>query len=232
MCSYVVDTSNGKKNVLLLTTLTQILDTTIDDGKEKLAIYKLYDFTKGGMDIIDQRMGSYSCKPKSRRWPIVAFSYIVDTARVNASTLFALNNRKCPLKQDSFEFGMDLALSLITPFINVRSLRRLGNSVRNKIAVIVGPPLPMDRLENLGPSTSEKKSRCHICVSKVVAEKGGRAAHNKLATLKSLCQSCGKHMQSAFCTKVFIVRRSMMILFTIMWKWCLYKIAIWLLVFC
>lgn len=52
--SYVVKTASGKKNVLMLSTLKQILGTTKDDKREKLALYKLYDFTKGGTDIVDQ----------------------------------------------------------------------------------------------------------------------------------------------------------------------------------
>lgn len=72
MMSYVVKTAGGKKNVLMLTSLNPLLGTTIDDKKVKPAPYKLYDFTKGGTDIVDQRMEFYSCKPKSRRWPIVA----------------------------------------------------------------------------------------------------------------------------------------------------------------
>jgi len=40
----------------------------MDDGKKKLAIYKLYDFTKGGTDIVDQCIGFYTTiKAKSRR---------------------------------------------------------------------------------------------------------------------------------------------------------------------
>ena len=43
--SYIVKTSEGSS------------DFRKDDGKSKLGIYKLYDFTKRGTDIIDQRMG-------------------------------------------------------------------------------------------------------------------------------------------------------------------------------
>ena len=58
LSSYVVKTSQGKKKyVLLLSTLEPILSVTSDDNKVKPAFYKLYDFTKGGTDIIDQRMG-------------------------------------------------------------------------------------------------------------------------------------------------------------------------------
>ena len=83
--SYVASTSTKKKkNVLMLSTLKPILGTTIDDNKKEAALYKLYDFTKGGTDIVDQRMGFYTCKVKSHKWSMVAFAYILDTARMNS----------------------------------------------------------------------------------------------------------------------------------------------------
>ena len=45
-----------RKNVISLSTAPPILGITKDDGKSKLGIYKVYYFTKGGTDIIDQRM--------------------------------------------------------------------------------------------------------------------------------------------------------------------------------
>jgi hypothetical protein len=53
--SYVVQTkSKGKKNVLVLSTMAPLFGTTIDDGKDKPAILKFYDFSKGGTDIVEQ----------------------------------------------------------------------------------------------------------------------------------------------------------------------------------
>ena len=78
--SYVVKTkSSGKQNVLLLSAVPSLLATTKDDNKSKPALYKLYDFSKGGTDIIDQKMGFYSYKSKSKRWTMNAFSYVLDT---------------------------------------------------------------------------------------------------------------------------------------------------------
>ena len=65
-----------KKNVILLSTDPPILDITKEDVKIKLEIYKVHDFTEGGTDIIDQRMGCYTCKPKSRKWTITVFIYL------------------------------------------------------------------------------------------------------------------------------------------------------------
>lgn len=45
-----------------------LLGVTKDNKKTKPATYKLYDFTKGGTDIVAQRAGFYSCKMKTPRW--------------------------------------------------------------------------------------------------------------------------------------------------------------------
>lgn len=68
--SYVVPTkSKGKKNVLLLSTVSPIiLGVTKDDNVRKPAIYKLYDYTKGGTDIIDQRINTCELGPRPVSW--------------------------------------------------------------------------------------------------------------------------------------------------------------------
>ena len=111
---------------MLVATVSHVLGTTKDDGKHKLGLYKVYDFTKGGTDIIDQRMGFYTCKPKSRRWTITSFSYVLDMARVNSSTTFALKHVKDPCKQNSFEYGYELLMKLVVPQIESRNLNGIG----------------------------------------------------------------------------------------------------------
>ena len=74
--SYVVETkSTGKRNVLLLSTLKPLLAVTRDDGKKTRQIYKVYDFTKGKTDIIDQRAQYYTCKVKSNKNNCSIFIY-------------------------------------------------------------------------------------------------------------------------------------------------------------
>ena len=109
MHSYIVRTkSTGPRNVLLLTSMKPIIGTTTDDKKKKLAILKHYDFTKGGTDIVDQRAQTYTTKAKSNRWTMVSFYFLLDTCRVNASTIYAMNNGQNPRNVDSFDFGWDL----------------------------------------------------------------------------------------------------------------------------
>ena len=88
--------STGKKNVLMFSTLEPILGTTKDDNCHKLELYKMYDFRKGGTDIVGQGI--------SRKLTLVMFAYMLDTARVNSLTIFALNQGKDPIKKKSFKY--------------------------------------------------------------------------------------------------------------------------------
>ena len=134
--SYVVSTkSSGKWNVLMLSTVHPILGIS-KDIKPKPVLYKLYDFTIGGIEIVDQKMSFYSCKPKSRKWTIVAFSYLLDTCRVNASAIMALNTNDKKLK--SFNFGLDLVFALVRPYIEKRSRNGVTNDIVKKLWLFWG----------------------------------------------------------------------------------------------
>ena len=125
--------SSGKRNVLLLSTTHPILGTAKDNLRLKPAIYKLYDYIKGGTDIIDQPMNFYSSKAKSRRWIMTAFAYVLDTCRVNASTVIALNQSIKPRNTNSFDFEITLVLQLVHPFVALRSKWGLSKSIQDKI---------------------------------------------------------------------------------------------------
>ena len=59
LSSYMVRASKGKKNVLLLLTVQPLTGVTKNDGQKEPTIYKLYDVTKTGTDVVDQRMSMY-----------------------------------------------------------------------------------------------------------------------------------------------------------------------------
>ena len=161
----VVKTSKGKKSVILLSIAPLILGITKDNEKSKLGMYKVYDFTKGGTNIIDQRMGFYTCKPKSRKWTITGFSYVIDMARVNSSTTFALQ-KKCDLcKQDSFEYCYTVLHQLVKPFIQSQSLNGLTAFVRQKIELVIEKRKWEKEGEDVGPPMSEDKGKCYVCIS-------------------------------------------------------------------
>ena len=127
----------------------------------------MYDFTKGGTDIIDQRMGFYTCKPKSRKWTITVFSYVIDMARVNSSTTFALQKKYDPCKQDSFEYCCTLLYQLVKPFIQSRSLNGFTTLVRKKIELVIRKRQWEVEGEAVGPPISEDKGRCHVYIYQI-----------------------------------------------------------------
>ena len=60
--SYVAKTKSPVKgNVLLLSTVPQLLGITKNDNKTSL-IFTNYNFSRGRTDVVDQRMKFYSCK--------------------------------------------------------------------------------------------------------------------------------------------------------------------------
>ena len=97
--------------------LLSLLRETIDDGKQNLVITKFYDFTRDRVDIINQKMGFSSAKATSHEWTSVLLAYLLDTICVNACCFYAINKDLDPKKQNSFDFGFQLAKSVVTPQI-------------------------------------------------------------------------------------------------------------------
>ena len=122
----------------MMTTLRPLPGITKDDEKDIPASYKLYDFTQGGTDIVDQLNDFYSTRSQSLRWVNVALFYTLDTARVNAKTLYCLAQGKHPRSYDSFKFGWDLMLSLVRPFAELRSRNGLQHPIQVKMDILLG----------------------------------------------------------------------------------------------
>ena len=150
------------------------------------------DFTKVGTDIIDQTIGFYTCKPKSRKCTITVFSYVIDIARVNWSTTFAFQKKYDPCKQDAFEYCYILWYQLVKPFIPSRSLNGLTTLVRPKIELVIGKKQWEVKGETVGLPTSEDKVRCHICISNL-AGVGHKLKKNQMYRVKTLRRICKKH---------------------------------------
>ena len=58
-------------------------------------------------------MGTLTCKQKTRKWTLVALTYVLDMSRVNSQAIYAMTSRDTRTK--SFEFGWELIISLIKP---------------------------------------------------------------------------------------------------------------------
>ena len=97
-----------------------------------------YDKTKGGVDIVDYVSGFLSTPTKSRRWPMNAFCYMLDTARTNARTL---HNEVKGVRTSNFHFTWDLGESLCLPHVwrrYVEHEKRLGKAILVKMCAVLG----------------------------------------------------------------------------------------------
>ena len=118
--------------------------------------------------------------------------YVIDTARVNSSTTFALQKKYDPFKQDSFEYYYTLLYQLVRPFIQSRSLNGLTTLVRQKTELVIGKRQREVEGEDVGPPMSEDKGRCHACISNL-AEAGIKLKKNHMYRVKTLCRICKNH---------------------------------------
>ena len=58
--------------------------------------------SKGAVDTLDQLIGTYTCKRKTNRWPMIIFYNIIDTSAYNAFVLWREINpgwKKCSLQK-------------------------------------------------------------------------------------------------------------------------------------
>ena len=185
-----------EKNVLLLSTVSPIImGVTKDDSVKKPAIYKLYDFTKGGTDIIDQRVHFYTVHTKSRRWTVNALAYILDTARENSQTIYSIANNLDPRKSSALTFGWNLVKALCCPQIERRKVEGsfLSRSTIAKTDLILGQA--REEEENALPEAPEnrKRNRCHACLE-VAYGPGYSRNRPKVSKVSSQCEVCHKHV--------------------------------------
>ena len=192
LSSYVVKTNKGKRNVMVLSTVEPLLGVTKDENK-KPAIMKFYDFTKGGTDIIDQKMGTYTTKITSNRWTLTAFCYLLDKIRVYSCTLCALANNKDPKSVNSFDYGTEMAL--VRPYVDIRPMNGLQSSIQNKIELYTGTKKVTHAVRHLDEyeKTSPTPKRCRICIDDSKGN-GQKQSKDKMKKINSLCQKCGQNV--------------------------------------
>ena len=125
------------KSVVLLSTLHN--NKSEIDGKPEIVTY--YNKTKCGVDLADQVIRNYSCKRKSRRWPLTLFYNCLDISAYNAYLLYCL---KYPEFKEEFkshsrrEFLYKLSVNLMSPDID--------------------PPKKIFKT-----CFNQERKRCHIC---------------------------------------------------------------------
>ena len=86
MVSYVPPKKN--KVMILLSTMHHERSIDEENHKKRPEIIKFYTKTKIGVDLVDQMVGTYTCRRQTRRWPL-KLSNLLDVAVINAYTIYS-----------------------------------------------------------------------------------------------------------------------------------------------
>ena len=126
---------------------------------------------------------------KPKRWPLMAFAFMLGTIRRNSKTIIEDNKKIF----NNFKFTYQLEKALVLP----KMRQRLENSnglqiaVLQKVKRVLGLPevnrRPLPDLETAVTSIG----RCHKCVQSIVGTKTYKKDHEKLNNkLKTNCHVC------------------------------------------
>ncbi|XP_014823495.1 PREDICTED: piggyBac transposable element-derived protein 4-like, partial [Poecilia mexicana] len=75
------------KNVVLLSTLHRDGDISVCEDRKPIIILE-YNHNKGGVDNLDNVIGTYSCRRMTAHWPLAIFHNIIDVSSYNAFVIW------------------------------------------------------------------------------------------------------------------------------------------------
>ena len=177
MILYIDKKKLGKKNIICLTTIHDRVKVT-NDQRLKPQVIVMYDNTKGGVDVVDLILGLHSIRMKSKRWPLTAFAFMLDTIRTNSQTILESNKKTF----NNFEFTYQLRKALVLPKIRQRleNSNGLQIAVLQKVRRVLGLP-EVNRRPLPDPETAVTPiGRCYKCVESVVGTKTYKTDREKM----------------------------------------------------
>ena len=195
--SYVAKTSKGKKSVLMLSSVDHYQGTLKEsrlDNSRRPAINCLYNFTKIGTDVCDQKMRKISTAASTNRWPMTVLYYLLDSIAVNSITVASLNNKIHPRNSNTHKMMDQLIKALTVPYIRNRSLNGLNYDTQSKIKIVLGenlsPHIPEIRGFDFPRKCDEKdKARCRRCLESITGKDFTRI-RNSIGRKRHRCQNC------------------------------------------
>ena len=180
---YIDKKKSGKKNIICLTSMHDRVKVT-NDQRSKPQVIVMYDHTKGGVDVVDLISCHCSTRMKSKRWPLTAFFFMLDTIRTKSKTILE-DNKKI--------FTYQLGKVLVLPKIRQRleNSNGLQISVLQKVRRVLGLP-EVNRRPLPDPETAVTPTGCcHKCVEAIVGTKPYKKDREKLNyKLKTKCRVC------------------------------------------
>ena len=182
LVSWVDKKKSGLKNILMLTTMYDIVNVSRDERK-KPHVMVFYGSTNGGVDVLNLHSSSISTRMKSR-WTMNAFSFSLDTAGTNARTL---HNEVLNISTSSFHFIWNLGKALVLPHIQRRhdvDRRSLPTLIVMKISTVLNiQNIPTPILPK--PDQATSGGRCYICLAVITS----RRDYKKRSKLKNHLQT-------------------------------------------
>lgn len=131
-----------------------------DDKKPQIILH--YNRTKCAVDKFDRAIANYTCKRKSKRWPTIVFSNILDVSVYNAYCLFTEIN---PTWQQNVTHKRRLFIEklgelLVKPYIERRHNLPKAKTVKDIVIRIQNEAKPQ---LSLAQETGKKRGRCYLC---------------------------------------------------------------------
>lgn len=169
-----------KKNKVVLLLSTMHNNGIVDDTSEKKIpeIIKFYNKTKGGVDVVDKLISTYSVARVCNRWPLRLFFTFLDVGAVNAHII--LDTVHPDNQMGRKIFLKTLAFELCRPQLESRAtVATLPRELKQLILRFVPRPQDVQREENCFvpmkkrcihcPRRTDRKfkSICHFCLGNI-----------------------------------------------------------------
>ncbi|XP_067253523.1 piggyBac transposable element-derived protein 4-like [Chanodichthys erythropterus] len=194
------------KNVLLMSTFHRDAAISSEDHKKPQIILD-YNQTKGGVDLLDKVVATYTCQRMTRHWPMVIFFNMLDVSAYNSFVLWMEIN---PTWQKTKQYKRRLFLeelgeALVTPYMKRRQHLPRTQSSQNMVKEAHYSKVMEDYERSprkkalLSPvSTPFKRKRCQVCESKnarkttMTCNKCNLYICGPHAVITSYCYTCKK----------------------------------------
>ncbi|XP_041864774.1 piggyBac transposable element-derived protein 4-like [Melanotaenia boesemani] len=172
------------KNVIVMSTFHK--DAAVSSREDKKPEIILdYNKNKGGVDNLDKVTGTYTCKRKTKRWPMAVLFNILNVSAYNAFVVWTeINpgwNAGKPFKRRLFL--EELGRSLVNPHIERRQHLPRTQTSASLVRELQAAPSPASCTGNQSEDTrGTKRKRCQSCPS------------NKDRKTSTTCHKCKKHI--------------------------------------
>lgn len=123
-CLLVSYVPNKNKNVLMLSTMHKQGDIDVESGEQrKPEVITFYNFTKGGVDVVDELKAEYSVARISCRWPLTIFFTLINIAGINSQIIYKANTDTTISRRQFLKYlGQDLCKPFMVQRLNCKNL--------------------------------------------------------------------------------------------------------------